>query len=104
MKTAALVAATCVAFAHGCSDTGLPLNDAAVVSDLACETARMATALSGKIPPTPAPASDTCQRCQGTGVIGDGASIRMTCQDCGGTGKKTKSVLIKPCTSGSCRP
>jgi DnaJ-class molecular chaperone len=103
MKTAALVAATFVAFAHGCNETAMPPNDATVVADLACETARMVTVLSGKIPPTPAPASDTCPRCQGKGVIGDGASIRMTCPDCGGTGKKPKSVL-KACPTGACQP
>ena len=103
MKTAALVAGCFAVFVHGCGVTALPPNDADITSDLACETARMVTVLREQIPPTPAPASDTCPRCQGKGVIGDGASIRMTCPDCGGTGKKPKSVL-KACPTGACKP
>lgn len=71
-----------------------------IVADLACETARMAVGLSQEM--APAPASDQCDNCDGTGKIGDGRIV-MTCPVCKGTGKKAKSVLA-PCTSGSCRP
>jgi DnaJ-class molecular chaperone len=35
----------------------------------------------------PAPASDKCENCDGTGKIGDGRIV-MTCPVCKGTGKK----------------
>lgn len=69
-----------------------------IVADLACETARMVVQLGQQMPP--APASDECENCNGTGKIGDGRIV-MTCPECRGTGKKTKSVL---CTTGSCKP
>lgn len=86
----------------GCVMT-LPSDDG-IAADLACETAREMVRLRQVMPPSPAPVTDACDRCGGTGVIGDGASIRMTCPACGGTGKKPKSVLVKPatCTDGSC--
>lgn len=70
-----------------------------IVADLACETARMVVQLSQGIAPTPT--TDDCERCGGTGILGDRAAIKITCPDCRGTGKKTKSVL---CTTGSCKP
>lgn len=56
-----------------------------IVADLACETARMAVRLSQEM--APAPASDKCTNCDGTGKLGDGR-ITTTCPICKGTGKK----------------
>jgi hypothetical protein len=96
VKTAALVTGTFLLFAKGC---GAPtVDDAAITADLACETARMAVRLQGEIAPTPpkppAPAGK-CTNCAGTGVIGDGNSIRMQCPVCKGSGKA--------CADGRCR-
>lgn len=86
-----------LAFVVGCvTAAGVDRSD--IVADLACEAAAMAVRLSQEM--APAPASDTCDNCGGTGKIGDGRIV-MTCPACKGTGKKAKSVL---CTSGSCRP
>lgn len=92
-----------LALIAGCVNAAA-VDRADIVADLACETARMAVGLGQEMAPTPAPKSDDCQRCEGRGVLGDAASIRITCPDCKGTGKKAKSVLAKQCTSGSCRP
>ena len=56
-----------------------------IVADLACETARMSVKLGQEM--KPAPASDKCDNCDGTGKIGDGRIV-MTCPVCKGTGKK----------------
>ncbi len=56
-----------------------------IVADLACETARMSVKLSQEM--APAPKSDTCDNCDGTGKIGDGRIV-ITCPVCKGTGKK----------------
>jgi DnaJ-class molecular chaperone len=56
-----------------------------IVADLACETARMAVRLSQEM--APAPASDKCQNCDGTGKLGDGRIVTV-CPVCKGTGKK----------------
>jgi DnaJ-class molecular chaperone len=56
-----------------------------IVADLACETARMAEKLKQEM--APAPASDKCENCDGTGKIGDGRIV-MNCPVCKGTGKK----------------
>ena len=88
-----------LALAAGCINAAA-VDRADIVADLACETARMAVGLSQEM--APAPASDQCDNCDGTGRIGDGRIV-MTCPVCKGTGKKAKSVLA-PCTSGSCRP
>jgi len=93
VKTASLVVGSFVVFSQGCGATATPKNDTPVIAEMACETARMATVLRGKIAPSPTPAVDLCERCRGTGVLGDGATIRMTCADCKGTGLKLKSVL-----------
>ena len=69
-----------------------------IVADMACEMAYAAVRISAEI--APAPASDKCENCDGTGRIGDGRVI-MTCPVCRGTGKKDRSVL---CTTGSCQP
>lgn len=87
-----------LALAAGCINAAA-VDRADIVADLACETARMAVGLSQEM--APAPASDQCDNCDGTGRIGDGRIV-MTCPVCKGTGKKVKSVLA-PCTSGSCR-
>lgn len=76
----------------GCVAT-LP-GDNAVTADLACETARMVVRLRQEI--APAPVSDECENCNGTGKIGDGRIV-MTCPVCKGTGKTAKSVCIKGC-------
>lgn len=75
----------------GCVAT-LP-NDPTVSADIAAETARMVVQMRQEIRPSPAPASDDCENCNGTGKIGDGR-IMHTCQTCGGTGKKPKSVCV----------
>lgn len=87
-----------LALIAGCVNAAA-VDRADIVADLACETAAMAVRLSQEM----APASDACENCDGTGKIGDGRIV-MTCPVCKGTGKKAKSVLAKPCTSGSCRP
>ena len=56
-----------------------------IVADLACETARMAVRLSQEM--APAPASDKCTNCDGTGKLGDGRIVTV-CPICKGTGKK----------------
>lgn len=58
-----------------------------IVADLACETAHMAVRLAAEIPP--APKSDRCENCDGTGKLGDGR-ITTTCPICKGTGKRAK--------------
>lgn len=66
-------------------------DDASISADLAVETAYLHA--SGRVvPPKPAPASDKCDNCNGTGKIGDGRIV-MTCPVCGGTGKPVRSVL-----------
>jgi DnaJ-class molecular chaperone len=47
----------------------------------------------------PAPKSDVCENCDGTGKIGDGRIV-MQCPVCKGTGKKPKSA--QPCPDGKC--
>ena len=85
----------------GCVDRG-PV-DPTIAADLACEGARVAVLYRLK-PPSPAPASDACENCNGTGKVGDGR-IMSTCRACGGTGKTPKSVLAPAvCTTGTCRP
>jgi hypothetical protein len=75
-----------------------------VYADLACETAYSVVRLREQIAPTPAPKSDKCENCDGTGKIGDGRIV-MTCPVCKGTGKTPKSVLVRPaCPDGKCRP
>lgn len=58
-----------------------------IVADLACETAHMAVRLAAEIPP--APKSDKCENCDGTGKLGDGR-ITTTCPICKGTGKRVQ--------------
>jgi DnaJ-class molecular chaperone len=81
----------CMVLMCGCVVASMPPDDG-LTADLACETARMVTQLRQEIAPTPV--TDECERCQGTGVIGDRAQINMKCPDCGGTGKKPKSVCL----------
>jgi DnaJ-class molecular chaperone len=56
-----------------------------IVADMACETARMSVKLSQEM--APAPASDKCTNCDGTGKLGDGRIVTV-CPVCKGTGKK----------------
>jgi len=71
----------------GCVTT-LPSNDVTVSADLAAEAARMVVQLRSEIRPSPTPASDKCENCNGTGRIGDHTNITHPCPACGGTGKK----------------
>ena len=74
-----------------------------VSADIAVQVARAIVQLQNT--PAPKPVSGQCKVCLGTGVIGDGAKIRITCQACNGTGKEPVSVLVKPkapCTTGKC--
>lgn len=85
MKTAALVTGVFLLGVPGCVDQQPERPD--IVADLACETAVMAVKLSQEM--APAPASDKCDNCDGTGKIGDGRIV-MECPACKGTGKKPK--------------
>ena len=73
-----------------------------VSADIATQVARAIVQLQNT--PAPKPVSGQCRTCLGTGVLGDGAKIKMTCQACNGTGKEPVSVLVKPkaCTTGKC--
>jgi DnaJ-class molecular chaperone len=76
----------CLLLVSGCVAASMPPDDG-ISADLACETARMVLQMRQEIPPTPV--SDKCERCQGTGFIGDRAAIKIKCPDCNGTGKKS---------------
>lgn len=90
-----VVMAGCVATLPG--DNGLS-------ADLAAETARMVVQMRAEIAPTPAPPSDgKCRNCDGRGYVGDGR-VKVTCQPCGGTGREPKSVVVRPCPDGKCKP
>ncbi len=71
-------------------------------AQIAVEVARAIVQLQNA--PAPKPVSGQCKTCLGTGVLGDGAKIKITCQACNGTGKEPVSVLVKPkpCTTGKC--
>ena len=85
----------CAVLFAGCVP-GVAVDDAAVTADLACEAARSAVLLSHQITPAPKPTpGGKCTNCSGTGVIGDGNSIRMQCPVCKGTGKA--------CSGEACR-
>ena len=74
-----------------------------VSADIATQVARAIVQLQNT--PAPKPVAGQCPTCLGTGVLGDGAKIKMTCQACNGTGKEPVSVLVKPkapCTTGKC--
>jgi DnaJ-class molecular chaperone len=83
VKTAALVTGVMLLGVPSCGVVQPDHPD--IVADLACETARMAEKLKQEM--APAPASDKCDNCDGTGKIGDGRIV-MTCPVCKGTGKK----------------
>lgn len=86
----------------GCVAT-LP-GDGGLTADLAAETARMVVRMRAEIAPTPAPPGDgKCKNCDGLGYVGDGR-IKITCTACGGTGREPKSVLVRPCPDGKCKP
>ena len=73
-----------------------------VSAQIAVELAR--AIVQSQNTPAPKPVSGQCKTCLGTGVLGDGAKIKMTCQACGGSGRERVSVLVKPkaCTTGKC--
>lgn len=80
----------------------LPPGDTSISADLAVETARQVILSRRDVRPSPAPASDLCERCGGRGYVGDQASIRIKCEPCKGTGKKpTPAATI--CITGTCR-
>lgn len=77
----------CAVLLAGCVP-GVAIDDAGITADLACEAARSAVLLSHQITPAPKPKpTGKCSNCSGTGIIGDGNSIRMQCPICKGTGK-----------------
>jgi len=84
VKTAALVTGVMLMGIPGCGDAP-PVDRPDIVADIACETARMVVSLSGEM--APAPASDKCENCDGTGKLGDGRIVTV-CPACKGTGKK----------------
>jgi DnaJ-class molecular chaperone len=72
-------------------------------AEIATQTARAIVQMQNA--PAPKPVSGQCKTCLGTGVLGDGAKIKITCQACNGNGKEPVSVLVKPkapCTNGKC--
>jgi len=73
-----------------------------VSAEIATQAARAIVQLQNA--PAPKPVSGQCKTCLGTGVLGDGAKIRITCEACGGSGRERVSVLVKPkaCTTGKC--
>ena len=73
-----------------------------VSADIAVQVARAIVQLQNT--PAPKPVTGQCKVCLGTGVLGDGAKIRITCEACGGSGRERVSVLVKPkaCTTGKC--
>lgn len=73
-----------------------------VYGDLAGEAAYAVLKLRGEVAPSP-PASDKCDNCNGTGIIGDG-TVKIQCPECKGTGKRMQSVLIRDCPDGRCLP
>jgi DnaJ-class molecular chaperone len=88
VKTAALVTGVFLLGVPGCWQTAgrQPASTHPdIAADLACETARMSVKLSQEM--APAPASDKCTNCDGTGKLGDGRIVTV-CPVCKGTGKK----------------
>lgn len=85
----------------GCSPA---VDYSGVYADLACEAGYAVLRLRGEVAPTPPPpASDKCENCNGTGIIGDGR-VKIQCPECKGTGKKMQSVLLRDCPDGRCLP
>ena len=83
MKTAALVSGVFLLTVQGC---GVPQPEHPdITADLACETARMVVKIRQEM--APAPKSDKCENCDGTGKLGDGRIVTV-CPVCKGTGKK----------------
>jgi len=73
----------------------VPPQSPGVSADLAVQGARAVVVARRAVTPKP-PSPGVCSRCDGTGWIGDTASIRIKCDACKGTGKAT-------CTSGTCK-
>jgi len=72
----------------GCVMT-LPADDSTLTAELASETARAMVHMRATPTPTPEPASDKCENCNGTGKVGDGR-VFVKCPECDGTGKRKK--------------
>jgi hypothetical protein len=81
----------------------LPPGDPSIPADLANETARMVVLMRREI--RPAPQSDACDNCNGTGRIGDSVNVVRQCPVCRGTGKRTATLATSGtiCTTGTCR-
>lgn len=100
MRLAVILLAALVLALAGCRPT---IDYPDVYADLACETAYSVLRSRAEVHPSPKPpASDQCDNCAGTGIIGDGR-VKITCPECKGTGKKVKSVLVQPCPDGRCK-
>lgn len=72
----------------GCVMT-LPADDSTLTAELASETARAMVQMRATPTPTPEPAGDKCENCNGTGKVGDGR-VFVKCPECDGTGKRKK--------------
>ncbi len=72
----------------GCVMT-LPADDSTLTAELASETARAMVQMRATPAPTPEPAGDKCENCNGTGKVGDGR-VFVKCPECDGTGKRKK--------------
>ena len=89
----------CMLVAIGGCIASLPADDS-LTADIACEAARLVVQLRQEAPPAPAPASDTCDNCAGTGRLGDNGRIVTICPVCKGTGKKAQAAAN--CPTGKC--
>ncbi len=76
----------------------IPADDG-LTADIACEAARLVVQLRHEAPPSPAPVSDACENCNGTGKLGD-LKIVTICPVCKGTGKKAEAAAN--CPTGKC--
>jgi DnaJ-class molecular chaperone len=89
VKSAALITGVFLLTAQSCT---VQQDRPDITADLACETARMVVKLRQEM--APAPKSDKCANCDGTGRLGDGRIVTV-CPVCKGTGKA--------CTDGRCK-
>jgi hypothetical protein len=81
----------------------VPGDDPTITADIAVETACALASQADESPDDAAPKpGDPCPNCDGRGYVGDG-TVRVTCQACGG-GKVVRSVLVRECPDGKCRP
>lgn len=89
MKSAALITGVFLLTAQSCA---VQQDRPDITADLACETARMVVKLRQEM--APAPKTDKCSNCDGTGRLGDGRIVTV-CPVCKGTGKS--------CIDGRCK-